>query len=174
MCEREVTEVWPARPVYGSAMIASSKAGARYSHAQMVADKNDVETRVDVWVARKKYQVAQMPATQQPIGASFVRPTYGAFDAHESGCQPNVGVRETQWHVQRVQQGTRPEEDPKRQDRFIVKWPKYGDVGKKEVKYDIDLSCKTKGWWVSYAEGPSITKLLRAACSKLRTWRPTQ
>jgi len=96
------------------------------------------------------------------------------IDAHESGCQPNVEVRETQWHAQRVQQGTRPEDDPKKQDVFIVKWTRYGDIGKKAVKYVIILSCKANGWWASFTEDPSITKLLWPAHFKLGTWRPTE
>ena len=174
MCERKVTERWPARPTYGSTLISVSKAGARFLLQEMVSDKNNAETHVDVWMCKKMFHMASLPPNQQAIGASFARPTYGAFDAHASGCQPNIGVRQTQWHARHVQQGTRPADDATGLTRKLVKWPRYSDTGEQEVQFDVSLSNSATAWWISHTEDPSLTKLLWPAHFKLGSWRPTQ
>jgi len=174
MCERKVTAQWPARPAYGSTLVSVSKAGARFLHQEMLSDKNTAETHIDVWMSKKMYHLASLHPSQQAIGASFARPTYGAFDAHASGCQPNIGVRQTQWHVQHVQQGTRPDDDAKGLTRKIVKWPRYNDTADKEQTFDVNLSCSATGWWISFTNEPSITKLMWPAHFKFGSWRPTQ
>jgi hypothetical protein len=98
---------WPARPTYGSTLLGFNKKAATWARAKMVAQARLAENCIDCWLLAQLYAEAEKPQELQAIKAAFVRPTIGCFIEHQSGCQPNIGRRQSQWDLGHVAEGTR-------------------------------------------------------------------
>jgi len=88
-------------------MLGFNKKAAAWARAKMVAQAKQAEKHFDCWLVAQLYDEAQQPQEWQAIKAAFVRPTIGCFIEHQSGCQPNIGRRQSQWDLGHVAEGTR-------------------------------------------------------------------
>ena len=170
MTRGKIHPLWPPRPTFGSTLLGVTKAGAQWISEHLRASGIAAETHFDVWLVRQLYDHAKLPADEQSIGASFIRPTVGAFDEHASGCQPNIGRRPAQWDCVQVQEGTRADDDARGIARNIIKWPQYMDSAKKEVAIAILPSCRMETWWLTYTRNEETQSLMRAAFFRPDGW----
>ena len=112
--------VAPARqPSNGTTLLALSKEGAQFIRHHMAT-----EMGVGHWDLCLKEALRRIPPNwQDRMGACDVLPPIGHYAAHQSGCDPRLGVRRTSWGSRWVQEGTRRDpSDPLSVHRKLMKF----------------------------------------------------
>jgi hypothetical protein len=166
------TGKWPARPTYGSTFLAFNKKAARWTHRVMLAQGKQAELHFDCWLVGVLYKEVEKDVAAQQVRASFVRPTIGCFIEHTSGCQPNIGRRQSQWDLKHVGEGTRDEGVPDHERRTLVRWPRYSTPGNREFKVWLQDGDQPDAWWKSATTDARVLAMMKPAWFRLGQWVP--
>ena len=120
-------------PSHGTTLVAFTAVFAR-AFADFL--QNQVPGHLDLillaWLKSEK--------VQEEVRASFVYPSCGSYEAHGSGCEPSIGVRESSWSSSWVGEGFRS----KSTQRFLGAWQKKG--GARWLTPALDLDCPSLVW----------------------------
>jgi len=135
----------PLAPSYGTQLLMFTREGAQLLHRAMEGQKPQ---HWDIWLRDFLLSGAGRPSGIG-IGASYILPAVGAFDAHVSGCDPGLGVRTADWSRRSIAGGVR--EYPQ-QERWLM-----GFVGKGPYEYVARLQ---------------VTDPTRDLHYMWKTWRP--
>ena len=106
-------------PSFASHLVAVTKHGAR----QMLASMENGELKkghwdrvLRSWLVQENYQCPKV------MGGSYIWPSCGYYQTHESGCEPGIGERVAYWNIPCVQPGVRPKKAGDRA-RWLAYWP---------------------------------------------------
>ena len=106
-------------PAFASHLLAMSKYGAKTMLESMEAGKlkkGHWDRVLRAWLVERNFQNPKV------LGGSFVWPTVGFFQTHQSGCEPGIGARVAHWDGNYIQAGVAPQK-PGDKDRWLACWP---------------------------------------------------
>ena len=120
-------------PSHGTTLVAFTAAFARaFAEFLQSASPGNLDL---ILLARLKSE-----KVQEEVRACFVYPSCGSYDAHWSGCEPSIGVRESSWSVSWVGEGFRSKNIP----RYLGAWQKKG--GARWLTPALDLDSPSLVW----------------------------
>lgn len=108
------------QPSWGTSLVGITMAGAQYMKHLFEKETPDHIDKVFFRWFRDETLNLQNP---KKLGASFVFPSVGHFQSHESGCCPEMGVREGIWEQTYLLQGVKPIDPEKKRwlGEFVTK-----------------------------------------------------
>ena len=123
-------------PTWGTHMVCVTRAGAEWLRGKCAAERTGeypgwCPGHWDLWLKR---WLVRENRDHGPLKYCWPFPSVGSFRVHESGCQPGLGNRPSEWRTAHVQELTEPGErwlakytGRKNKPGWIVQLPEMGD-----------------------------------------------